>query len=222
MCERDDTVYMSFLLNYTNTTCLGFTDHDVSYSLYQFSDSDGIIITYGTQLTFELFCSEDDSTTLNIKGHKQTGDSFTIYGESPYACPYFSGGTLWDFISTYKIPVIIVGILVGLVEAFFGQKLFKFTIFVLGFLAGSIPTLLLLFGFFNTGETWQNWVMLFLGILAGIALGSFVVMVQRLGFLVAGGVLGFFIAIFLNSLVIYKIPANPPDVKIFGFFDVFV
>lgn len=180
-----------------------------------FSDSiTGIEVTYGTNLTFELLCNSSltSDTPLIIYDQKRVGDIFTLYGESPYACPYLTGGELWDFISQYKYPVIAIGILIGMIEAFFGQKLFRFTIFILGFMGGSIPTILFLFGVFSTGVTWENWVMLILGILVGIGLGSFVVYVQRLGFLVAGGVLGFFLAIFMNSLFIYKIPANPPDV----------
>ena len=92
-----------------------------------------------------------------------------------------------------KIPqfcILLIGIILGIIETFFGQKLFKFTIFLLGFMGAFIPSLLFLFGLFGSGATWENWIMLCLSVIVGVCLGSFVVYVEKFGFLVAGAVLG--------------------------------
>ena len=113
---------------------------------------------------------------------------------------------MWEFLDKHKIIFGIAFVVIGLFECFFGRKLMKPTLFVLGYITG-FGLLLAIFGEFVIGPE-ENyllvWMILVIAILFGCLLGYLTASLERVGFFFAGMWLGIIIAFLLNSAFLHK------------------
>lgn len=54
------------------------------------------------------------------------------------ACPNLEYTEIWEFINIYKWFFIIIMVIIGVIECFFGRRLLKITLFFTGFGSGAV------------------------------------------------------------------------------------
>jgi len=94
----------------------------------------------------------------------------------------------------------------GAGEVFFGYKLFRVTLFILGGAAGGIPTFLISWD--QIDDPNAVWIGLGLGVMAGLIAGALSFFLYKLGVFLCGAALGVTVAIVLNLSVLYKLPGG--------------
>jgi hypothetical protein len=106
---------------------------------------------------------------------------------------------------------VILAFFLGLIECFYGFRLFRPTLFLVGFIAGTVLVVFFLFSIWTGANTqdYKGWVILIFAIFVGISVGFLIMSMSRIGLMVTGGVLGFFASLTLHALLLYKINAIP-------------
>lgn len=96
--------------------------------------------------------------------------------------------------------------------------MFKPTIFLLGFLAGTVISLAVIFGLFihqDTSDT-LKWVIIGSGFLIGLIIGYIFVKLQNLAFFISGAIGGGFLGLFLYELFLTKLNSDYTTVIMWG------
>ena len=126
--------------------------------------------------------------------------------ESSYGCSVTSINALWTFLEKYTGLWGALLISVGFVLAFFGRKLFKPTICLLGTAAFVFLSLLFFYSVFFNGntKTYVGWIVLIFSVLLGSVAGLFLAKMSRLGVAVLSGWGGLCLGLILYSAFLYK------------------
>jgi len=96
---------------------------------------------------------------------------------------------------------------VGVILCFFGLKLYKPTMFVIGYLTG-FGVIIVIMGEFvirYDSESVMAYASLIIAVLFGVLLGYVAVSLPKIGFFALGMWLGIVLALLLNNAVLYKI-----------------
>lgn len=99
---------------------------------------------------------------------------------------------------------------IGFLECFFGLKMLKPTLFIMGYATG-FGVLIAIFGEFilkPDTNMLMVWVILIISLLFGTLLGYVTSTIPRVGFFLAGFWLGAIIAFLMNNVLLYKISSN--------------
>ena len=122
-----------------------------------------------------------------------------------------NGDNLWDFLEdifyNYRIIVSAVIIFIGLFLCFLGKKSVKFNMFICGFIAGGIPTLVIATDLLKNMEAQSQafWISIGVSCLMGIIVGVLLVCLYQIGNFVIGAALGVVIAVYtvviLDSII---------------------
>lgn len=126
------------------------------------------------------------------------------------ACPIADFGEMYHFIMEHKLVFFPILFLLGLILAFFGFKLNKFTFFVTGMLLGSALVLLFCVDFVlnKDSEKQTRWICFFVSIMSGILLGYMTVVSRKIGTFAIGGWLGYIVSLLVYSAFLYKIETS--------------
>jgi hypothetical protein len=163
---------------------------------------------------FLLECNENIETF--IWGSQETifnpkNASFLVHGKGKKACPSYNGSFLVDFFDNFSFLTAVLAVVGGIIQCFYGYKLYKPTLFAIGFFFGFVTVLLFLFGIW-TGQdspTYKGWVILVFAFFAGLGSGFFVSSVAWIGLVISGAVLGFFLSMVSYTLFFYGIVSHP-------------
>lgn len=136
-----------------------------------------------------LHCEKGGSLDDNlVPSFKVEND--TIIGEALHfmGCPIFS---IDDFYDAYKVPITIIVILIGVLCAFLGRKLFKPVLFIIIFIGvtGMVfiifsQTLLLQI---NTNAKQNYIIAIAISAAIGITAGALILVFNRVCFFILGG-----------------------------------
>jgi hypothetical protein len=137
--------------------------------------------------------------------------SFLVHGRGRRACPSYNASFLVDFFDKFSFLTAVLAIAGGLVQCFYGYKLYKPTLFAIGFFFGFVTVLLFLFGIWTGQDSpaYKGWVILAFAAVAGLGAGFLVSAVAWVGLVVSGAVLGFFLAMIAYTLFLYGIVSHP-------------
>ena len=146
----------------------------------------------------------------SITGNGNGGFDVLLYIQSVEACVKVDFYFIFKFIEDYMVLFVIILMAFGLFNCIFGQKLARYTSFLLCLFIITILVLVFSQYVLPSGcKEWIIWVMFAVGIILGCTAGYFVFKYHEKVFaLLTGGVSGFFIGQFLYSLFGNQIPAN--------------
>ena len=126
--------------------------------------------------------------------------------ESVFGCPVTSFNAIWTFLGKYKGLWGCLLITFGFILAFFGRKLFKPTLWLVGTTVFVFLSLLFFYSvFFNANtKTYVGWIVLILSLIVGSVVGLLLVKMSRLGVAILAGWGGFTLGLILYSAFLYK------------------
>ena len=210
--------YNSSLIKYSN----GSSGLNISFDGVQPVDDDGSPFNSSLyKLEFDLQCvsgMSDYRWDNPSPVYYPQNSTFVIKGEGAANCPKYSGSYLVDFLTKFSFLNAIFAILAGGFQAFYGYKLYRPTIFLIGFLLGFIAVGLFLFAVWTSQDSgaYKGWVILALALAAGAATGLSVITFAWVGLVASGAVLGFFIALILYLLLFFRIVSYPPNLLFYN------
>lgn len=126
--------------------------------------------------------------------------------QSVLGCPVTSVNAIWTFLGKYTGLWGALLMATGFVLTFFGRKLFKPTICVVGTAVFVFCSLLFFYSvFFNANtKTYVGWIVLILSILVGSVIGLVLAKMSRIGVAVLAGWGGVTLGLILYSAFLYK------------------
>ena len=139
-----------------------------------------------------------------------------LYFETKEACEKADFYIVWKFINDYDYIFATIIIVFGLFNCILGQKLARYTSFILTLFGVVILSLFFSQFILPSGcDYWIIWVILVVGIILGCTAGYFVFKYHKkvMSFLV-GGLGGFLLGEFLYNLFGNRINANPALIHI--------
>ena len=125
---------------------------------------------------------------------------------STSGCSVASINAIWSFLNKYIGLWGVIFIALGIVLNFFGRKLFKPTICIVGTAAFVFMSLLFFYSvFFNTNtKAYVGWVVLGISVVVGTIVGIFLAKVSKAGVAVLAGWGGLCLGLILYSAFLYK------------------
>lgn len=177
-------------------------------------NTNDVLAKYETK--FELLCN-DSISGFYIEEVSLKENKLLISGKSKNGCPMLQISAIYNFIVNNKYILGCIMLVGGVIECFFGLAMLGPSLFTIGFVSG-FGFLLVLFGEFvikPTTNSYVIWVLVIICIAVGICLGYLATSLTKIGFFALGVWLGVVIAFCINSLFLYKIETNPPDLLLY-------
>lgn len=161
--------------------------------------------------TVALQCNQTGSynfKSLNITGNYS--QNYLIQAAANQGCPVFAFYQLADFVNKYKAIFIITGTILGVFVAVFGLRLFKPTLFLVGFAVISLLMAFVLFTFAlgNNPTAGAQWGCLAGALVVGALAGLLLVKLEKVGIFFLGAWLGTSGSFLLYSLILSHMRAG--------------
>lgn len=209
--------YNSSLINYAN----GKQGLNISFGGIIPYDAEGALNGTKYNVEFGLICVPDkeDYNWMNPAPlFYPNNASFVIVGSGSANCPKYNGSFLVDFLNKFSFLNAVFAIVAGIFQAFYGYKLYKPTIFLIGFIFGFIAVGLFLFAVW-TGQdsgSFKGYIILVIALVAGGLTGYVASSFAWVGLVVSGAILGFFISMILYTLILFRIVSYPPNLLFYN------
>ena len=174
------------------------------------------------KIIYKLKCNSnqkilfDEDKSYHMKKNDDGVYETVLFFESKYACAKYDFYVIWKFINDYVAFFALALIVFGIFNCLLGQKLAKFTSFLLTLFG--VVVIVLFFSQFilpSGCAEWIIWVILIIGIIIGCTAGYFVFKYHNkiMTFLV-GGLGGFLLGEFLFNLFGNAINGNSTVIHI--------
>ncbi|KAL4450766.1 hypothetical protein ABPG74_011608 [Tetrahymena malaccensis] len=175
------------------------------------ADGSNSVVNYNNSITYIIRCDNSESQTLNIKGWRYIRNVtyFGIYLEatSKYGCPTLQLSKLWQILSDNSIIFSVTMVTIGAALCFFGLKLYKPTLFIIGYITGfgGIVAIMGEFVIRYDSDSIMAYACLIIAVLFGVLTGYVTVSLPKVGFFALGMWLGIVLALLFNNAFLYKI-----------------
>ncbi|KAL4495089.1 hypothetical protein ABPG72_015789 [Tetrahymena utriculariae] len=169
------------------------------------------VLNYNNSITYIIRCDKSETQTLNIKGWRYISNTtyFGIFLEttSQYGCPTLQLSRLWQILSDNSIIFTITMVTIGAALCFFGLKLYKPTLFIIGYITGfgGIVAIMGEFVIRYDSDSIMAYACLIIAVLFGVLTGYVTVSLPKVGFFALGMWLGIVLALLFNNAFLYKI-----------------
>jgi hypothetical protein len=162
-----------------------------------------------SSLIINLYCDDDydKSPDVAFEGYLDDECAFIVKVKSVEACYKFSMNPLMDWIHEGAYAWGAVFIALGIVVGYFGRRLFKPTICMVGTLSSVFFMSLVVFSIFfsrNT-EEWVQWLTFSVLLIVGCFVGLILAKLSKIGVAIMAGAGGFVLGMILYSAVLYKL-----------------
>lgn len=218
-CYAQAPSYYAVLFNATD--CFYARDaagNATQYELLQAGAEPGLRVTRwdaretGLTVVMDLLCARSVPALSLVRSQFNAANQ-TLYAvyQGVGACPQELTSTLWSALYVLRWPLAVLALVLGPLELLLGYKLFRLTVFLLGFLLlsvgfGAAASLLLLRS--DSSYTWTYIVLA--GCAAPAVIGAYLLsLVAPAGVLVAGAAGGLCLAFPLNYLLLWRIESTP-------------
>lgn len=147
-----------------------------------------------------------------------TNGTITIYGRGAISCPKVSGSFIVEFFDKFSFLTAVIAIIIGAIQCFYGYRLYRPTVFLLGFVLAFLVIVLFLFEIWTGPESpsYKGYVIVAFAVIIGIMFGFLVAAVASVAIVVSGAILGFFLSSFLYSLAFYTIASKPANLLLYN------
>lgn len=210
--------YNSNLISYQNgTTGLNLTFDGV----YEYDGTDALPNGTTFRVEFDLQCVPGLSVLRwddPMPRYYSNNATFVVKGEGEANCAKYSGSFLVDFLARFSFLNALFAILAGGFLSFYGYKLYKPTIFLIGFILGTFMVGLFLFGVWTSqnSSSYKGYIILAIALAAGLLFGYIVMRISWIGLVISGAILGFFVSLFLFLLIFFRIISYPPNLLLYN------
>jgi len=122
------------------------------------------------------------------------------------ACDVFSISILWEYLGYVEPYIGVIGIIGGVILAFYGFRLLRPSIFMVGFLSCCLLSMLIFYAIYvdSVDELTAFYVWLACGAGAGIVVGYILQKAVKVGAMIVGGWGGFVVGLILNETIMYR------------------
>lgn len=212
------TGYSTNLIHYQNDT----TGLNLTFSgVYPYDGPDNLGNSTYFTVEFDLQCvpgMTENRWDDPVPQYYPKNASFVVKGEGEAMCPKYSGSFLVDFLAKFSFLNALFAVLAGCFLSFYGYKLYKPTIFLIGFLLGFFMVGLFLFGVWTSqnSSSYKGYIIFILALLAGIGIGYVVTKIAWIGLVISGSILGLFISMFLFLLIFFRVVSYPPNLILYN------
>jgi len=162
--------------------------------------------SYNVQIN--LTCNSSTSWFITSPPSYNTDNqSIVIYASSSYACTKFSAALIWQFMGQYKAVFVPIFVIIGLFECFFGLRMLKPTLFIVGAAASYFIIMLFFFAVFvqtNT-STQTELILALVAFLPALAIGYFCVLFEKVGIFGLGGWFGVLLGLILYEAIVAQL-----------------
>lgn len=199
------------LLNMSNSTQgvrIDFPGEKIEESIYE-------------HFVVELHCDMSEikikETPFTVKTSLVgTNLTYIVKGRSRFACPALSFEQLINFVANNQYVFAAIFSIIGLILTFFGLKFINFTVFTVTATAGTAVSGMFLYQFTDvTASQWIFWVLFFVCLVLGLAMGYAALKLEKVAIFLVGGVLGFIGGDLLYMTVIHPMLTQPVNPNIF-------
>ena len=188
------------------------------YELLREGEEPGLRVTRwdsretGLTLVMDLLCARDvPNLRLVRKGFNEGNQTMFAVYEAAGVCPQKLTNQLWSALYALRWPLALLAFVLGPLELLLGYKLFRLTVFLLGFLLlfvglAAAASLLLLRS--DSSYAW-TYVVLAGCVIPSVVGGYVLSLIAPAGVLVAGAAGGLCLAFLLNYLVLWRVESTP-------------
>eukprot|EP01015_Nassula_variabilis_P035441 TRINITY_DN8909_c0_g1_i1.p2 TRINITY_DN8909_c0_g1~~TRINITY_DN8909_c0_g1_i1.p2 ORF type:complete len:390 (+),score=76.87 TRINITY_DN8909_c0_g1_i1:27-1196(+) len=186
--------------------------------VFKYNPGDEFALNEKYSLEVELECDRDSHQMVldKLKSHL-IAPHYRLRYKTNQACPTHNIYLILNFIQENRVIFVIVAIIFGIIECFYGKKLFKPTLFLLGFTIFTVLSLVFFFQFALSKAPTDTikWVLVGISVLIGTIFGWLAVKFSKLGMFLGGAFLGFVLASVLYNTIIYRIALHQPDLALY-------
>ena len=162
---------------------------------------------YQVVLSFE--CDDDDSADIddekeNFKDNLKlnvNGCEIEVTSKTVYACPLNNYYIFERIFKKYKIPSVIFICLMGLFLAFFGAKVIKVTVLLLGALVFCVIALSAVYSVFSISNENTMLIVMAVTFCIGLALGFLLLKLVKLFIVILGGACGYTLGLAVYAIL---------------------
>jgi hypothetical protein len=162
---------------------------------------------YTVKLIFE--CDDDDSADIddekeNFENNLKlnvNGCEIEVTSKTVYACPLNNYYIFERIFKKYKIPSVIFICLMGLFLAFFGAKVLKVTVLLLGALVFCVIALSAVYSVFSISNENTMLIVMAVAFCIGLALGCLLLKLVKLFIVILGGACGYTLGLAVYAIL---------------------
>lgn len=175
--------------------------------------SGGPACLYGggpSTFTIKTWCDPnlavEDTIYSGFIGNDDVCNAYVEITSSIGACDIFSNSILWEYLGYVEPYIGVIGIIGGVVLAFYGFRLLRPSIFMVGFLSCCLLSMLIFYAVYvdSVDELTAFYVWLACGAGAGIVVGYILQKAVKVGAMIVGGWGGFVVGLILNETIMYR------------------
>ena len=160
------------------------------------------VFTYNAEL--KLNCNVNATTAQDISATYEN-NLYTINLTHKDACGFAIFGFL-DNLGAFKWVIGAVGAIAAFVMIFFGMKLYKPSLALIGLLAGGLATYIILGLFWeNYNNDYKLWLMIGISLVLGGVLAFILVKTEKLTWFALGAFLGVILGFELYNLLVFRL-----------------
>ena len=217
LCKNLKDKDTMFLLN-DNVRAAGsideYTKWDVNSNILKILLPEGDSCRKGKNYTVELNfeCDDDDSAdiddekdnfekNLKLKFDKDDNCTIIVSSKTVYACPLNNYYIFERIFKKYKIPSVIFICLMGLFLAFFGAKVIKVTVLLLGALVFCVVALSAVYSVFSISNENTMLIVMAVAFCIGLALGFLLLKLVKLFIVILGGAVGYTLGLAVYAIL---------------------
>lgn len=164
-------------------------------------------INYTVKLILE--CDDDDSADTddekeNFENNLKlnvNGCEIEVTSKTVYACPLNNYYIFERIFKKYKIPSVIFICLMGLFLAFFGAKVLKVTVLLLGALVFCVIALSAVYSVFSISNENTMLIVMAVAFCIGLALGCLLLKLVKLFIVILGGACGYTLGLAVYAIL---------------------
>ena len=164
------------------------------------------------QVELNLECDDDDSAdiddgkknfkkNLKLKIDEDDKCKIIVSSKTVYACPLNNYYIFERIFKKYKIPSVIFICLMGLFLAFFGAKVIKVTVLLLGALVFCVVALSAVYSVFSISNENTMLIVMAVAFCIGLALGFLLLKLVKLFIVILGGACGYTLGLAVYAIL---------------------
>ena len=160
---------------------------------------------YKVELFFE--CDNDDSADDEKQNFEENlnltvnGCNIKVTSKTVYACPLNNYYIFERIFNKYKVPSVIFICLMGLFLVFFGAKVLKITVLLLGALIFTVVALSFIYSVFSISNENTMLIIMAVAFCIGLALGFLLLKLIKLFIILLGGACGYTLGLAVYAII---------------------
>jgi len=165
---------------------------------------------YNYNFQMNLNCNKDATDITNLVANWDSASSSYVVSFTNKNNCSFDVFSFWNKLGWAQYIIEGVGAVLCIAMCFFGIKMYKPSLGLIGFFAGGLTCYVLLSMFWtaDVDQDWYMWTVIGISIVAAILCCVLLICVEKLAFAASGALLGYVIGNFLYDLFLHKMDSG--------------